>query len=96
MNKTKKIVRDVRKKLLLADIHESDEPKATSNDEVLFSVTKEQAKKMRAFAIKHTSCQRGAIGGAHTYCFSPTSLGYSVVLKCHCGQEIDVSDYENW
>jgi hypothetical protein len=70
MNKLKKTVARVKKQLI-ADIHELDEAKAKSIDEeVLFSVTKEQAKKMRVFSTKHTSC--------------------------HCGKELDVSDYESW
>jgi len=38
----------------------------------------------------------GSIGGEYTYCITPTSLGEGVRVKCSCGEEIDVSHYENW
>lgn len=62
----------------------------------LFSVTQKQLRQLNKFRHDHMRCERGAIGGATTYCFSPTSLGVVVVLKCHCGKQIDVSDYEDW
>lgn len=39
----------------------------------------------------------GAIGGALTYCFTPTSLGVCVVVK-HAGTnaEINVTDFDSW
>ena len=80
------------KKIVVEATAVATPPKYTS----LFSVDEEQLKKLNAFSRKHTSCERGAIGGAHTYCFSPTSLVVVVILKCHCGKEIDVTDYWNW
>lgn len=39
----------------------------------------------------------GAIGGAYTYSFTPTSLGCVVkVRNSMTGDEIDVTDYEAW
>lgn len=38
----------------------------------------------------------GAIGGKYTWSFTQTGLGCIMVLKCACGEEIDVTDYENW
>lgn len=38
----------------------------------------------------------GAIGGAYTIEFTGTSLGQCVHCRCACGEEIDVSDYDNW
>ena len=38
----------------------------------------------------------GAIGGAETYCFTPTSIGVIVEVKCACGCEIDLTDYSQW
>lgn len=37
----------------------------------------------------------GAIGGRLTYSFTPTGLGTVVKVKCACGEEIDLTDY-NW
>ena len=38
----------------------------------------------------------GAIDGRFTYSFTPTSLGVVIKVKCACGQEIDVTPYEDW
>jgi hypothetical protein len=40
---------------------------------------------------------RGAIGGALTYMFCPTSLGMVVKVRDDlAGKEIDLTDYEDW
>jgi hypothetical protein len=38
----------------------------------------------------------GAIGGAITYCFTPTGLGMCLVAKCACGKSINVTNFDNW
>lgn len=38
----------------------------------------------------------GAIGGRLTYCFTPTGLGMITEVKCACGEEINVTEYEGW
>lgn len=39
----------------------------------------------------------GAIGGAVTYYFTPTSIGVVIKVKNAInGQEIDLSEYETW
>jgi hypothetical protein len=39
----------------------------------------------------------GTIGGGLTYCFTPTGLGDIVVVReATTGEEINVTDYENW
>lgn len=38
----------------------------------------------------------GAIGGAYTWETTGTSIGQVVVVRCSCGEAIDVSDYDNW
>lgn len=38
----------------------------------------------------------GAIGGAITYCFTPTGMGNCVEAHCACGKKINVTDYEDW
>lgn len=41
------------------------------------------------------SSYAGAIGGATTYEFTPTSLGLIFKVR-HFGKELDLSDYRNW
>lgn len=38
----------------------------------------------------------GAIGGGLTYSFTPTGLGVIIKVKCACGEEADVTDYDSW
>ena len=39
---------------------------------------------------------QGAIGGQYSYKFTPTFLGTAVTVKCACGQEKNVTDYDSW
>jgi len=85
-------------KRLAADIGESKDFNQVKPETrvALFWVDKDQAEQMSKFALNHVHCQRGAIGGALTYIFGPTSIGVVVKVKCACGKELDVTDYENW
>jgi len=38
----------------------------------------------------------GAIGGRLTFTFTPTGLGVIIKVKCACGEELDLSNYEEW
>lgn len=39
----------------------------------------------------------GAIGGAETYHFHPTSIGVVVSVSCPCHEEkVDITDYDVW
>ena len=40
--------------------------------------------------------EQGAIGGQCTYSFTPTNIGTIAKVKCACGQELDITDYDNW
>lgn len=44
---------------------------------------------------KYRGQYRGAIGGGNSIIFMPNSIGQVVIVKCCCGVEKDVSDY-NW
>lgn len=39
---------------------------------------------------------QGANGGAITYTFTPTMIGLVIKVKCACGAEEDVTDYDEW
>lgn len=66
-----------------------------------FILNNDQIIKSEQFLKKH-QCQysgfenQGVVGGRFTYTFTPTNLGTVVKLKCACGEEIDLTDYENW
>jgi len=38
----------------------------------------------------------GAIGGRFTFSFTQTGLGCISVVKCACGEKLDLPDYESW
>jgi hypothetical protein len=51
----------------------------------------------RQMAVEADQPYYGAIGGALTYCFTPTALGDVVKVKhAGTGAELDVSDYSSW
>ena len=71
----------------------------------LFKVTGEQEKQAQKFMLTHDcSCRKdedgwpyvGAIGGATTFCFTPTGLGDILVVKCTCGAEVNLTDFDSW
>jgi len=38
----------------------------------------------------------GAIGGGLTFCFTPTGLGNIEVVKCACGAELNLTEFDKW
>lgn len=38
----------------------------------------------------------GAIGGAYTWCFTPTTIGVATTVQCSCGEKINITDYDLW
>ena len=65
-----------------------------------FGIYKEQLETCRAWiadhdAAKHTT-KYGVMPVAYTWSFTETALGTRITLKCSCGEEIDVSDYDQW
>lgn len=38
----------------------------------------------------------GAIGGVHTFEFTPTGIGVVERVRCACGEHLDLTDYGSW
>ena len=38
----------------------------------------------------------GAAGGGLSYEFTPTGIGTCIVVRCMCGAEENVTDFEGW
>lgn len=81
------------------------EKKTYTTTSSVFSTYKEQDQEASEWIAKHdlthipsgsTRRPTGAIGGAYTWEFTPTSLGTVVNVRCACGEKLDVSDYDNW
>lgn len=51
-----------------------------------FPICYEEQKKIDEWLVNHRH-YGGAIGGSHTYEFSPTSIGTIGKIKCMCGEE---------
>lgn len=66
-----------------------------------FNLTPEEEELYQLWKEEHNlSCplkgNTGAIGGRLTFCFTRTSLGQIVNVKCACGSEICLTDFEVW
>ncbi len=65
-----------------------------------FNTTKEEDEAaddwMIAHRIKCRMKDTGAIGGRFTFCFTPTGLGTIFVVRCVCGKEKNVTDFNEW
>jgi hypothetical protein len=63
-----------------------------------FGYTEKEIIEARLWESKHDCpiAYEGAIGGKTTFCFTPTSLGVILKVKCACGTEKDFTDYGSW
>jgi len=65
---------------------------------MMFNLTDDQAKQVGGWGKDH-GCplkDQGAIGGALTYSFTPTSIGIVEKVSCACGKDLDLTDYDLW
>ena len=66
----------------------------------MFTLTEKQSQDVSVWHNKHkeecTIKYAGAIGGKYTYCFTSTSMGQIIVVKCACGQQCDITNYDSW
>ena len=61
-----------------------------------FILSANQYKKYDEWRKEKGEVYVGAIGGAYTFCFTPTGLGDMVVVKCADGTQLDLTEYEYW
>lgn len=72
----------------------------------VFGLYKEQRDSIRKWMKEHDEDRHvlagrkfryaGAIGGAYTYEFTSTTLGTVTTVRCSCGEQLDVTDYNDW
>jgi hypothetical protein len=62
----------------------------------IFDLTAEQHKKYDEWRKEKGEVYVGAIGGAYTFCFTPTGLGNMVEVKCADGTKLDLTDSDLW
>jgi len=62
-----------------------------------FVLTKEEQEKANAFHKKCRKKYAGAIGGAFTYSFTPTSMGVIASVECgFCKEKLVLTDFNDW
>ena len=61
-----------------------------------FVLSPEQMEKYDKWRKEKEEVYVGAIGGAYTFCFTPTGLGTMVEVKCADGTSLDLTEYEYW
>ena len=61
-----------------------------------FELTEKQKEKLAAWKVSLLKEPPSAVGGAFSYCFTPTSLGLGVRVEYFDGQSIDITSYEEW
>ena len=57
-----------------------------------FTLTDEQESKFDTWRKEKGKLPSAAIGGAFTFCFTPTSIGPMVEAVCFDGSKIDLTD----
>jgi len=65
----------------------------------MFTLDKNKLEQIDAWNKNHNCNMKeniGTIGGRLTYSFTPTGLGEIVTVKCACGEELDLTNSEDW
>lgn len=77
----------------------SDKKEKVYEDRI-FTLTAEQIKKFDTWRIEKNKAKGqvdvGAIGGAYTFCFTPTGLGTIEVVTCADGTKLNLTDSDSW
>lgn len=67
---------------------------------VVYELTEKQYKKYRrwrnAKKKKDGELYVGAIGGAYTFCFTPTGVGIVISVKAADGDVLNLTDFDTW
>jgi len=65
-----------------------------------FEITEKQYKKYqrwrRAKTKKEGELYVGAVGGAYTFCFTPTGIGQIIEVRTSDGDRLDLTDFDTW
>lgn len=70
---------------------------------IKFEFNKKESKRIKKWSMNHdcskldeNNLHKSAIGGRLTYIFIPTGIGIIKKVKCSCGKELDLTEYEKW
>jgi hypothetical protein len=83
---------------------EAEKPRKEYTDyRMCFGLYKEQIEEANAWREQHEKDKHagktpyaGAIGGAYGWKFIGTGLGEIAIFYCMCGEEVNVTDFDNW
>ncbi len=67
----------------------------SNTEELTFSLTEDQLKKYQNWVEEKGPIYAGAIGGAYSVCFTQTSLGDFVEVRCIDGTVLHLTDYDD-
>jgi hypothetical protein len=62
----------------------------------MFNFTEDEERRIRVWKSTLPEIEEGAIGGAYTYKFTPTSLGVVKIVERSSGEKLDLTRYEDW
>lgn len=92
IEKIKKHIEDVKNR--------SEEPVVLPEYKITFGLTEKQWKKYqkwrKAKTKKEGELYVGAVGGAYSFCFTPTGIGEMVTVRAADGEVLDITEYEHW
>ena len=67
---------------------------------ITFTLSAKQVEKFEKWRKKKNkkNCETydGVVGGSYTFCFTPTGIGTIDCVKCTDGEELDLTDFNNW
>ena len=64
-----------------------------SMEEMTFTLSTEQIEKFREWK-KDKVLPQATIGGAYTFCFTPTGIGDFITVTCIDGTKLDLTEYD--
>ncbi len=63
---------------------------------IKFELSEDNLEKFEVWRRSKIKLPPSTNGGAYEFCFTPTSVGMVVVIKCIDGTELDLTDYSLW
>lgn len=64
-----------------------------------FPLDDDEQAKAAGFEYEHEKRHgrsKAADGARYTYSFTPSGIGTTIIVKCNCGEQLDVTNYESW
>jgi hypothetical protein len=103
-------IKEFSRRLVERGLKHQEERNKVKGEDLVFKIPAYEQKTMREWSAKHKKTCRmrvredgstvefpgGAAGGLTTFSFTPTGIGMAICVKCACGEEANITDYDNW